>query len=266
MNMNDLYLSHHGIKGQKWGVRRYQNSDGSLTEAGKQRYSKTGIILQPNAKLFRIANKEEKELMSGSYAAIKTKNDYNKYAGVYAGLLIKEGKDVVEKQLSTVGSLKIPSHSTSVKLMTDTLNQLNFRSDTKKQNDLKKYLTSEISEENNKSDRLFSKGLKEFDEYLNNGVVKSNLYDTLNVSFSDKRDNIMRPIINTYTNTLKDSGYAAVLDMNDTKYGVYNTDFPMIIADVSKFKVSNIVQLTDNEVKQARSQLNENFLKSLRWE
>ena len=32
-------LAHHGIKGQKWGVRRYENPDGSLTEAGKKRYS-----------------------------------------------------------------------------------------------------------------------------------------------------------------------------------------------------------------------------------
>lgn len=31
-------LQHHGIKGQKWGVRRYQNEDGSLTAKGKQRY------------------------------------------------------------------------------------------------------------------------------------------------------------------------------------------------------------------------------------
>lgn len=31
-------LSHHGIKGQKWGVRRYQNTDGSLTSEGKERY------------------------------------------------------------------------------------------------------------------------------------------------------------------------------------------------------------------------------------
>ena len=36
--MNDSYLSHSGIKGMKWGVRRYQNEDGSLTEAGKSRY------------------------------------------------------------------------------------------------------------------------------------------------------------------------------------------------------------------------------------
>jgi predicted secreted protein len=35
------YLAHHGILGQKWGVRRYQNPDGSLTNAGKKRYAKS---------------------------------------------------------------------------------------------------------------------------------------------------------------------------------------------------------------------------------
>lgn len=34
----EQYLQHHGILGQKWGVRRYQNADGSLTSAGKKRY------------------------------------------------------------------------------------------------------------------------------------------------------------------------------------------------------------------------------------
>ena len=36
-NKNNNYLSHHGIKGQKWGLRRYQNPDGSLTEEGRRR-------------------------------------------------------------------------------------------------------------------------------------------------------------------------------------------------------------------------------------
>ena len=40
--MNELY--HHGIKGMKWGVRRYQNKDGSLTDTGKNRkYNKINM-------------------------------------------------------------------------------------------------------------------------------------------------------------------------------------------------------------------------------
>lgn len=35
----EKYLAHYGIKGQKWGIRRFQNEDGSLTDEGKRRYN-----------------------------------------------------------------------------------------------------------------------------------------------------------------------------------------------------------------------------------
>lgn len=37
MGSYEYYLAHHGVKGQKWGIRRYQNEDGSLTPEGKAR-------------------------------------------------------------------------------------------------------------------------------------------------------------------------------------------------------------------------------------
>lgn len=41
-------LTHHGILGQKWGHRRYQNPDGSLTKLGESRYKKLGRIDSKN--------------------------------------------------------------------------------------------------------------------------------------------------------------------------------------------------------------------------
>jgi hypothetical protein len=53
------YLQHHGIKGQKWGVRRYQNEDGSLTPAGKKRYLREDGSLNNRGKSFSQHNINE---------------------------------------------------------------------------------------------------------------------------------------------------------------------------------------------------------------
>ena len=40
---DELYLEHHGIKGMKWGIRKYQNPDGSLTPEGRKRYAQKNL-------------------------------------------------------------------------------------------------------------------------------------------------------------------------------------------------------------------------------
>ena len=54
-------LQHWGIKGMKWGVRRYQNADGSLTPAGKKRYRDEA------AKIERQLNTNKKGITSEDY-------------------------------------------------------------------------------------------------------------------------------------------------------------------------------------------------------
>ena len=60
-------LKHSGIKGQKWGIRRYQNEDGSLTEEGKKRYG--------NPETYRAVAKEAsslEEATKGASSAVST--------------------------------------------------------------------------------------------------------------------------------------------------------------------------------------------------
>lgn len=62
--MNDLELYHHGVKGQKWGVRRYQNADGSLTRLGKARHA---------AETFKESRKARSQAKKNERAAEKAK-------------------------------------------------------------------------------------------------------------------------------------------------------------------------------------------------
>lgn len=63
--MNEEFLMHHGIKGMRWGVRRFQNKDGSLTPAGKKRYD------------VDIAG-AERNLAKAKQAEKQAKRDYNR--------------------------------------------------------------------------------------------------------------------------------------------------------------------------------------------
>lgn len=81
--MGEYYLVHHGIRGMKWGVRRYQNKDGSLTPAGKKRLQKA---------------QDEYKALSGK--KIKTTDDdKKKEASAESTPKIKSVKDMSDQEL-----------------------------------------------------------------------------------------------------------------------------------------------------------------------
>ena len=53
--MDYYHVEHSGIKGMRWGVRRYQNKDGSLTAAGKKRYASEMSKLRADKKVVKTA-------------------------------------------------------------------------------------------------------------------------------------------------------------------------------------------------------------------
>lgn len=88
-------LCHHGIKGQKWGIRRYQNEDMTWTAAGKERYGRDGggshkekrefrsrakaakMLQRQSAKNERLAQRFEKHGKTAKAAALRQINKYN---------------------------------------------------------------------------------------------------------------------------------------------------------------------------------------------
>lgn len=101
----DEYLEHHGIKGQKWGVRRYQNEDGTLTAEGRVRYgassSSPDSMSEAGKQVYKLdrknalkdAQKERKELSKTYGKEIADKMVKDKFGAITAKDLTKADKN-----------------------------------------------------------------------------------------------------------------------------------------------------------------------------
>ena len=88
----ELELAHHGILGQRWGIRRYQNADGSLTPAGLKRYGS-----KENLKAIQKARAESEAYQIRNKAKLKAAKEEAKVAAKIKKQQDKEDLKVAKK-------------------------------------------------------------------------------------------------------------------------------------------------------------------------
>lgn len=90
----DSELYHHGIRGQKWGIRRFQNPDGSLTAEGRARYlNKDGTLKDKYAKeLYKTYKKAHTRVLGYSKRDAKNSNEVQDIVGEH--LIFENAKTV----------------------------------------------------------------------------------------------------------------------------------------------------------------------------
>ena len=115
-------LYHHGIKGQKWGIRKYQNEDGSLTAEGKARYGYD----ETTGKLSKEGRKVEKSDRKAALKdAIKIQKDVKKEYGGFWGStnydipdIKRDTNNIVREKYGNTTVKDLASHNNKVGLAT----------------------------------------------------------------------------------------------------------------------------------------------------
>lgn len=105
-------LAHHGILGQKWGVRRYQNEDGTLTEAGKKHLQRLDNqwIRKNERKIYNEAyQRSKREMRDYAHELDRNIRKYNKDRKISAAYANAYSRKLAEIMNMNVGDIESPS-------------------------------------------------------------------------------------------------------------------------------------------------------------
>lgn len=135
---NDDYLMHYGVKGMKWGVRRFQNKDGSLTEEGAERY-RDDVYLKKGTVVKRVSTTRDDPTYDNKKYVSINQEDHDAWDSYIGGAYLKRNMATWSQTYITTKDLKVMTSTKQgelyAKMMLDTKFKNRALADTKFAND-----------------------------------------------------------------------------------------------------------------------------------
>lgn len=262
-------LYHHGIKGMKWGVRRFQKTDGTLTSAGKKRYADDGAVPKKTKHRQNLeANYKAKGMTAKEAEAAASKRiKIEKTVAITAGLTvaacaayyarnkyIADRTDQILKAGTSFHNLDSkrnprPGEHLYVNYRQNDRNFFNGRfavNKMRKNGHVFEHRIEAIDDvkiPSLKTRQSVFKQLCEQDPEFKEAIRKHSgmsesaspkkLYKNMWQLFGDKDSEYFNNAKHKYFKALKEKGYAAIVDEWDTNRLVYRSDAPLILLDTN---------------------------------